>query len=84
MKSTTDLYKLSWTSSKSSYKLFLYISNYLVDVLLGALHDPVLSVLNEFEYDVIVWKGSFYFSNSVYFLGIYSIFKFVFVNSFIS
>lgn len=54
MKSTTDLYKLSWMSSKSSYKLFLYISNYLVDVLLGALHDPVLSVLNEFEYDVIV------------------------------
>ena len=36
------------------YKLFLFISNDLVDVLLGALHDTVLTVLYEFEYDVIV------------------------------
>ena len=43
----------SLRSTKFS-SFMIYISNYLVDVLLGALHDPVLSVLNELEYDVIV------------------------------
>ena len=45
-------------------------------------HDTVVIVSDKFEYDVIDWTGSFYFSNSVYFLGIYGIFKFVFITCF--